>query len=598
MDAFRNIYSLIAATDRARGRILLILIVTMALFDAIGVASIMPFIALLTSPELIKTNYQLSAAFEFSEKIGVGSERQFLFLLGLLVFILLIFSLALKALTTFMQIRFALRCEHNIAKRMTDGFLSQPYSWFLSQNSGDLGKSILSEVTQVVNQGITPCLLLISQGAVILALVSLLVIIDPVLAFFSALVMGTFYFVVFRQVGGTISKLGELRLSSNQKRFTILNEAFGAIKAIKVSRLEHIYMDKFAMQSEFYAKHQASFQVVGQLPRFVLEAIAFGGMLAILLGMMTVGKDLASVLPLVALYAYAGYRLMPALQQIYYASSQIKFSQPAVLDLLSRFKELRPEAGNDVGQNVSFGRQIGLENVTFTYPGTDAPVVEDLTLVVQKDQMVAFVGKTGSGKTTILDVMLGILEPSFGMMKVDGLPVREGSYRAWQQLIGYVPQDVYLIDDTIEANIALGVPTDMVDEVAMKEAAKVAQIHDFVISNLKDEYRTRVGERGVRLSGGQRQRIGIARAIYGRPQVLVLDEATSSLDVSTEKAVMDSIRQLRDDMTIIVVAHRLNTIRDSDTIFFINKGKLEGCGSFDELLNNNAKFNDFASMRG
>ena len=183
-------------------------------------------------------------------------------------------------------------------------------------------------------------------------------------------------------------------------------------------------------------------------------------------------------------------------------------------------------------------------------------------------------------------------------MKVDGISVRGGSYRAWQQLIGYVPQDVYLIDDTIEANIALGVPTEMVDEVAMKEAAKVAQIHDFVISNLKDEYRTRVGERGVRLSGGQRQRIGIARAIYGRPQVLVLDEATSSLDVSTEKAVMDSIRQLRDDMTIIVVAHRLSSIRDSDTVFFIDKGKLDGRGSFDELLNNNVNFNDFASMRG
>ncbi|XDZ70373.1 ABC transporter ATP-binding protein [Alphaproteobacteria bacterium LSUCC0744] len=592
----KKLHALLTPPERKRAAALMGMILVMALLDMLGVASILPFMAVLTNPELIQTNAVLKTLFTISRQIGINTPKQFLFALGVLVFLLLMISLAFKALTTYAQIRFVLMREYNIGKRLVEGYLQQPYSWFLNRHSADLGKTILSEVGTVIGEGMLPLMTFMAQGTVALALLILLIIVDPLLALSVGVVLGLAYASIVAVMSGWLKRLGQARSQSNQERFTALSEAFGAVKEIKLGGLEQMYVQRFAKPAEIYAKGHATASVIGQLPRFALEAIAFGGMLLVTLFLIAKSGSFAEALPIIALYAFAGYRLMPSLQQIYVAFTQLRFAGPA-LDALHKdlISIQAADAQNCQITLLPLTQAIRLEQVSYRYPNATQLALKGVDITIPAHSTVGLVGATGSGKTTKVDVILGLLEPQEGRLSVDGQAITSANRRQWQRAIGYVPQQIYLADDSVAANIAFGLNATDIDLKAVERAAKIANLHEFVINDLPLGYATTVGERGVRLSGGQRQRIGIARALYHNPQVLILDEATSALDNLTELAVMEALKNLGHNITIILIAHRLSTVRQCDQIFLLERGEVKASGTYYELK---ASSQQFAAMAG
>ncbi len=584
MQTIKKLFFLLTPYERRRAFLLLLMIIVMAFLDMLGVASILPFITVLTNPSLIEENLILNNMFHISIIFGVENNQQFLFALGVLVFIILIISLTFKALTTYAQVRFVQMREYSISKRLVEGYLHQPYSWFLSRHSADLGKTILSEVGTIITQGIRPLIELIAKGMVAIALIILLLIPDPKLALIVGLSLSFFYFIIFYFVRNYLNQTGEQRLKNNQLRFTAVSEAFGAAKEVKVGGLQQTYIKNFANSSLIYAKTQAASQVISQLPRYILEAIAFGGILLIILYVMAQTGSFNNSLPMVSLYVFAGYRLMPALQQIYASVTQLTFVSASLNKLNDDLANLKP-FNKDQDQGVlSLNKKIILKNIHYNYPNSSRTALKDINLIIPAKSTVGLVGPTGSGKTTTVDIILGLLDPQKGQLEVDEKKISNQNVRSWQRSIGYVPQHIYLSDDTVAANIAFGVNPNDINQEYVEKAAKIANLHSFILDELPLEYRTTIGERGIRLSGGQRQRIGIARALYHNPQVLILDEATSALDNQTEKAVIDALNNMNSDITIVLIAHRLNTVKNCDIIFKFEKGKIVEQGTFDDII--------------
>jgi len=585
MQTFKKLLFLLTPLERKRAGLLLIMILIMSLLDMAGVASILPFMAVLTNPGLIETNFILNSMFKASSIFGVENNKQFIFALGALVFSLLIISLTFKALTSYAQVRFVQMREYTIGKRLIESYLHQPYSWFLSRHSADLGKTILSEVQQLISDGMTPLMELIAKGMVTITLITLLIIVDPILTLIVGLSLSTAYLIIFYFVSKYLNQSGSKRLINNQLRFTTVNEAFGAAKEVKIGGLEQAYIKRFSNAAQIYARVQASQRVIAQLPRFILEGIAFGGILLMILYSMSQTGNFNSALPIISLYVFAGYRLMPAVQQIYEAFTQLTFIAPSLDKLYDDLKNLKPFNENQDQDILPFNKSIILKNIHYNYPNASRTILKDISFNISAKSTVGLVGATGSGKTTTVDIILGLLEPQKGTLEIDGKIIRKQNSRSWQRSIGYVPQQIFLADDTIAANIAFGLEPKEINQEAVEKASKIANLHEFVIDELPRKYQTTIGERGVRLSGGQRQRIGIARALYHNPQLLILDEATSALDNQTEKAVMDAIDNLDKNITIIQIAHRLNTLKKCDKIFLLEKGELKKEAKYDELIN-------------
>jgi ABC-type multidrug transport system fused ATPase/permease subunit len=595
MKTIQKLLDLLTPQERKRAWLLLGMILVMALLDMIGVASIMPFMAVLADPNLVKTSAILNSAFTVANRFGVYTTEQFLIALGMIMFVMLLVSLAFKALTTYAQLHFTLMREYSIGRRLVAGYLYQPYSLFLSRHSADLGKTILSEVGAVIGYCLTPMMALVSQGAVAIALLTLLILTDPKLASIVFITLATTYLLIFKSTQGLLSRMGAERVIANQARFTAVSEAFGASKEVKVGGLEQAYIKRFSAPARTFARYQATAQVISQLPRFALEAIAFGGMLLVVLYLMAQSGSFASALPVIALYAFAGYRLMPCLQQIFSAATQLRFAGPALDVLHADLMSLHPVHPNPSQDTIALKQAITLDQIQYSYPNAPQLALKNISLTIPAKTTVGFVGATGSGKTTTVDLILGLLEAQQGTLKVDGQAISEHNKRAWQLVIGYVPQQIYLADDTVAANIAFGLDAKEIDQTAVERAAKIANLHEFVANELPQQYQTIVGERGVRLSGGQRQRIVIARALYHKPQVLILDEATSALDNLTEQAVMEAVRNLGHEITIILIAHRLSTVRKCDQIFLFEKGVVKASGTFEELIEKSYQFRAMAT---
>ena len=599
MSLIKKIYSILSPDEKKRGVIVLFMILIMAFLDMLGVASIMPFMAVVSNPEVVDSNLILNSAYKLSQQFGVESIDDFMFLLGIAVFLILVFTLSFKALTVYLETRFCVMREYSIGKRLVEGYLNKPYSWFLMRNSADLGKNILSEVNQVIANALIPIMNIIAQSAVSIALLLLLIIVEPFLALSIGLILGITYALIFGVTKNLLSRIGKERLENNEARYVAVNESFGAAKEVKIGGLEQFYTERFSSPAETYAKSLATANITGQLPRFALELVVFGGMLMVILFLMNQNGDFSSAVPVMSLYALAGYRLMPSLQGIYTSVTQLRFATAALDSILVELKDIQSEPNlvNDI-VDAKFGlfKKITLKNVSYSYPNEDQPAIKNINLSISSESKVGFVGSTGGGKTTTVDLILGLLEPQVGTLEVDDKIIDGKNIKVWQSIIGYVPQNIYLSDDSIIANIAFGVSSEDIDYDSVERVAKIANLHEFIINKLPKKYQTKIGERGIRLSGGQRQRIGIARALYRNPRLLVLDEATSALDNLTEQAVMDAVNNLDKDITVIMIAHRLSTVKECDTIFFLEDGKLTGKGSFEELLKSNKSFQEMNKL--
>ena len=480
--------------------------------------------------------------------------------------------------------------EYSMGKRLIEQYLHQPYDWFLNRHSADLGKTILSEVDQVISHGLNPLINLIAHFMVAFMLLFLLILVDPKLTIIILLLLGTAYGLIYKFTRNFLIRIGKRRMDTNQDRFTAVTEAFGAIKEIKVGGLEQVYIRRYSGPAKTYGLSQFYQQIVTLLPRFALEAILFGGLLLIILYLMKQAGSFVNAAPVIALYAFAGYRMMPAMQQIYIAFSSLRFVRPSLDFMYSEMKNSSISEPNNTLAELVFEKSISLNNVSYNYPNASRTALKNVNFKIPSGSTVGIVGVTGCGKTTTVDIILGLLKPQKGTIEVDDQIINKKNKRTWQSLIGYVPQQIYLTDDTIAANIAFGIDPKKIDQKNVENVAKIANLHDFVNKELPLKYQTKVGERGVRLSGGQRQRIGIARALYHKPKLVIFDEATSALDNLTEKNVMDAVHNIDDSMTIILIAHRLSTVKKCDNIYLLQDGELKDNGTYNQLIEINDSF--------
>ena len=591
MKNIKKLIQLLSSQEKKRAYLLMVMIILMAFLEMLGVFSIMPFIAVLSNPNLIQSNKILNLLYEKSIIFGVDNEEQFLFVICICVFIVLIVSLSFKALTNYAQMKFTFFCKYSIANRLVKKYLSQPYHWFLDRHSADLGKTILSEVGVIFSKGFSPLLSLISQLFLTVVLLVALILVDPVLTAIVTLAFGLTYGLIYKLSLNLTKQIGEETLQANKQRFKILSEVFSAIKQVKISGLEKIYINRFSGPDKKHAQLSALESILSMLPRFGLEAIAFGGILLVALYLMKKMGDIQNVVPIIALYAFAGYRLMPALQQIYVSLTKLRIVS-ASLDIIYQDIMSLNNSENENKKLLILNNSIRLNDISFCYPKSSVFILKNINIEITAHTKVGFVGSTGSGKTSLADIILGLLEPQKGSIEIDSKKLTKNNLREWQNSIGYVPQQIYLSDDTIASNIAFGINPDEIDYKLVEQSARIANLHNFISKELPAKYNTTVGERGIRLSGGQIQRIGIARAMYNNPKLLVLDEATSALDNITEREVMKAIYNLKNNITVIIIAHRLTTVKNCDEIFVFNKGKIRAKGSFESLIKNDSYFRE------
>tara|TARA_B100001057_G_scaffold499923_1_gene612533 strand:+ start:1684 stop:3474 length:1791 start_codon:yes stop_codon:yes gene_type:complete len=592
MQHFKKILYLFTTQEYKQVLLLLVMMTIMALLEMAGVASILPFMAVVTNPDIIETNSILNRIFQLSNKFGVENSMQFLFVLGVFVFLLLIISLSFKALTTYVQVRFTKMKEYSLSKRIVENYLHQPYSWFLNRNSSDIGKTILSEVATIVGHGISPLMDLASKGLVAIALIILLILVDTKLAVIVAFTIGSAYGLIYYFTKSYLHRAGKQRVKNNRLRFMLINEAFSASKEVKVGGLEQFYIDRYSNSAKTFSKNQASVVILSQLPRYLLESIAFGGIMLVILYLIIQKGSFNSAIPLISLYVFAGYRLMPSMQQIFVSFNQLSYVGSSLNSLYEDLKSLKKPSNKQDSKKIMLNKTIALKNIYFNYPNSSQSSLKNININIQARTTVGLMGSTGSGKTTTIDVILGLLEAQKGTLEVDGQIITKNNCRAWQSLIGYVPQHIYLADDNVAANIAFGKNIENIDLNAVEKAAKIANLHDFIRNELPKQYQTNIGERGIRLSGGQKQRIGIARALYHDPQILILDEATSALDNTTENIVMEAIENLGKKKTIIIIAHRSSTVKNCDKIYLMDKGEIKTEGTFEELFTSDFKFQE------
>lgn len=591
MNNIIKIFNILTYQERKRTYLLLTMIVIMAFLDMLGVASIMPFIVVLSN---YNTLDQFPLFRDFYIFFNFKNKDEFIIALSVVVFFTIVFSLFFKALTNYVQNRLTLMREYTISRRLIEGYLHQPYEWFLNRNSSELAKNILSEVSAVVSQGILPLTNFISSLAVTLALISLIIYFTPSLALAVGGALGVLYWVIFSLLNNFLKRIGKESYKSNEKRFMVVRESFSDFKLVKAKGLEKFFLNQFSEPAKKYATLQALALIVAHLPRFAIEIIAFAGLFLITIYMVFKTSSFNAVVPIITLYAFVGFRLMPALQSLYSSLSTLRFVGPSIdileKDLMFIEKASQSNAIIDHGDKLLFNETIKLKNIIYSYPNTKTPALKNITFTIPVKNTLGVVGFTGSGKTTLVDIVHGLLEAQQGTLEVDGQVITKHNLRAWQRNIGYVPQQVYLIDDSVTANIAFGIKHEDIDYQAVERAAKIANLHNFIMNDLPNQYQTIVGEAGIRLSGGERQRIGIARALYYNPQLLILDEATSALDNITEKAFMESLEGLKRKITIIIIAHRLSTIKYCDQIIVLEKGEVKGEDIYEKLSTTNNIF--------
>ena len=592
MNILKKLLSLLSVKEKKRAFLIFCIGIVLSIIELAGVASILPFMAILVEPEIIENNLRLNEFFQFSKNLGIKNKNQFILFLGLIFFFLLIFSLAIKTLVTYLQVNFVSQAQYNIERRIIKGYLAQSYSWFLDRNSSDLGKNILSEVSMVVSNGIRPMIDIMVKSIVSIIMIALLIAVDPKLALIVSLTLGFSYSIIYLLIRGYLRFIGEQRFKIIRDRFILVNEAFGAIKEIKFNALEKSFIERYSTKTKSLTKYDAMFSVLNQLPRFAIEAVVFGGVLLLVIYLLQKSNNFLSIIPMLSLYTFAGYRLIPLLQAIFSNINTLRFVSPPLeslsKDLLNvKNSNLLNREAKDI---INLKKEIVLKQINFKYSKESKFFLKNININIPTRTLVGIVGSTGSGKTTLIDIILGLLESQDGKIEIDGKEINKYNRRSWQKIIGYIPQQIYLSDDTITANIAFGVEPDLVNKEKIIDVAKISHLHDFIDSSLPLKYQTVVGERGVRLSGGQKQRIGIARALYHNPQVLIMDEATNALDNLTEQKVMNSIKNLKDSKTIILITHRLSSVRNCDNIILIEKGEIIEQGKFEHISQNRAIF--------
>jgi ATP-binding cassette, subfamily B, bacterial PglK len=576
---WRKLLSFFPAGDRYRIFALLASTTVSGLLQAVGVASIMPFIAVVADPDLVVENEHLARVYERFQFEGIN---EFLVFLGLFAMAVLVATNVLVAINAWLTFRVCHLGQHDLARRLLARYLRAPYPLMLQRNSAELLKMLVSEIDRVVIGTLMAGIGVFADLVTTVFIVALLLWIHPLVTIATLVVLGVAYAVIYALVIPRVVRLGAEFPALNTETYKNAQEALSAAREIRVAGREDHFVERFSRPLLRLSRNSIRYSTLDIIPAQALELIAFGGLIAAALYLIGTSEDARQVVPTIAMFGFAAYRLIPALKDLFDGLEAIRYNMVALEPLWQDFTLPVPEAPTSSHTAASRGEAIRLAGVRFTYPGARQATLAGIDLEIRAGTATCFAGATGAGKSTTVDVLLGLLRPDRGEVLIDGEPLDAGSLRAWQDRIGYVPQVVFLFDDTVASNIALGVDPAEIDAARLERAARIAQIHDFVANELPQGYQTLVGERGASLSGGQRQRIGIARALYRDPPVLVMDESTNELDLVTESRILRALKELG-GRTLVFVSHRSTVAAACDGIAVFDKGRIAAQGRFAEL---------------
>jgi ATP-binding cassette, subfamily B, bacterial PglK len=547
------------------------LALTQAVFQVIGATSIFPFLAVAADPDRIRRSHFGTVFLSLFPPMG---NLQLLIITGVIAIVGVLVSNAINLLAEYARTRYAANFAHWLRVRLLRRMASQPYTYFLQRNSGDLLKKVLGDVMNYTTGVLLPLLDTVARAVTAVLLLATLFLVQPVIALSAAIGLGGFYVITFRLLARKRREVDENLRTHTIGYYREALQMLGGIKPVKVHRAEEHFIARFAGHSAILAKMSARMSIFGSV-RYLVEPLAFGGLVVAVLLLAAKGRDFSDILPNLGVMALAGYRLLPSIQLLYSQLTQVSSMRHAVDEVYDEFVEA--ETDGSVSPAISsdplararpfrWNDSITLREISFRYPGTSRPALEALSLTIPKNTSLGVIGPTGSGKSTLVDLLLGLYQPTAGEIVIDTRLLTPALVPSWQASIGYVPQDIFLIDDTIARNIAFGLQNSEIDPVRLREASDTAQLLDFIEAELPNGFDTNVGERGIRLSGGQRQRIGLARALYHRPSLLILDEATSALDVATEARLLEALSALAGKLTMVVAAHRLSAVANCDQL--------------------------------
>lgn len=591
MNEIKTLLSLMDRRGRVRFLWLTVLVCLTGPFEVLGLGAIVGFLQVIARPEIITQNEYTSRAYDF---FGFSSELEFISFAGLAMVLVVAFSNGLMALVHVLSLRLTWGEHRKLSVKLMTLYLERDYLWYLGRNTADLSKTVLNEVQEAIREVISPTISLVNNGFRIIIIGIFLVSLNYKVAAIALVGGGLGFWGIFWATQQRLRVLGKVRLESMRAMYQMAGEMFGGIKEVKLFGAESHLLGKFESRVIKFGSTQRAKSALSDLPRYLIQTITLSGIAFLAVYLFRSGYRDSEVFSTLALFAVGGYRLVGAAQRAFASYSSMRFAGATLQNLEDDLSYIVPFRADD--RQLSFSSSLALRDVTFTYPEQSKPVLDRISLQISPLSKVALVGSTGSGKTTLVSLILGLLQPESGTIEVDGQSLCAEVLSAWRQKIGYVPQDIFLLDDTVLKNIAFAVPEGEINIEAARRAATIAQLDQFVQNELPEGYDTLIGERGARISGGQRQRLGLARALYRDPDILVLDEATSALDGQTESAIVEALETLSSQKTIIVIAHRLQTIERCDTIYVLRDGQIVGQGTYAELAKNSDEFKALAGL--
>lgn len=589
----RQIFQLLPEGDTLKIGALFLMMIFASIITLLGVGTVPVFVSAVIDAERI-LNYPVLG--DFLTSIDVTTPQELALFGAFALLSIYMFKNLFMLFYNYTNGKFMLNRVLFLQNRIFRAYMNSPYTFFIGRNSSELLRNINSEVGKIVDGTLKPALLICLNAIMTLVIVTGLIIVEPLITGVGIIFFGGFTYLFLRLTKKSISRYGSESLAHRKSMTKAILEGLQGFKDAKVLKRENYFLDQYDYHAEKHKGYDIRNMVLNSLPRQIIEMIALSGILFIAVMMVLQGREVSTIVPMIALFGAAVMKVKPSINSIIEDINKLRYniySVDAVFrDLNHLEKKYDQNPPSRLGEKLTLKKEITLENLDYSYPNQSKPAVRNISISIPKNRAVAFVGPSGVGKTTLVDVILGLLEPQKGSLKIDGKDVFE-NLDMWQRNIGYIPQFIYLLDDTIRRNICFGIPDKEVDEEMLEMAIETSQLKEF-IGTLENGINTVVGERGIRLSGGQRQRIGIARALYNNPQVLVMDEATSALDNITERVLIKAIERLRGNKTIIMIAHRLTTVKNCDTIYMMKDGEIIASGKYDDLLINSKEFREMS----
>ena len=579
IETVKIVWRLFTSSDRVAFIRIVVMVIIGMFLETVSLGIVVPIIGILT-----QDNYQEKYPWIVDLFGSLSREELISAVMVAMVFIYIVRSLFLFW-SLWIQKGFSASVSGRLSQSLFSIYLRQPYMFHLQRNSSTLMRNA-KNATSVVTCGVDPFLVLLTDGLVAIAMFSLLIYVEPIGTLAVLIVFGVSTLLFQRLTRRRIDNWGYRVDYHETKILQHLQEGFGGAKDVKILGRENEFLSQHEKHLGESIRINRIYNVILTLPRSFMEIITIVGLCLLVVSMVVRDRPLADIVPILGLFAAAAFRVMPSINRLLMATQTLIFNRSIIASVYRDFLLDAPEV-NSAQRVEPFAKQLELKDVSFRYPTAATPSLQNVSLVVRRGEAVGFVGPSGAGKSTLVDVILGLFAPTSGVVSVDGSDVHQ-NLRNWQNQIGYVPQAIYLTDDTLRRNVAFGLNDENIDDDLVREAIRLAQLEEFV-ATLPDGLQTVVGERGVRLSGGQRQRIGIARALYHKPSVLVLDEATSSLDTPTEHGVMQAVQALQGSKTVIIVAHRLSTVEYCDRLYRIEDSRITEEGTFAEVVQRSTK---------